>query len=350
MKSGLDGFSGDMACYARLDALPAEARALFGAGPCDSVAWYGAVTAAALPEGAEACFLVFGEPACVVLPMLRLARGAASLTTPYTCLWSTLTAPGVEAARLHSAGRAFARWCRPHGTVRLDALDFGDARWAPLLDGVRAAGLMALPFDHFGNWHGDVPGGDFEGYLAARPGALRATISRKSAKLEAAGAALRVVAGGASLPDAMAAYEAVYAASWKDSEPYPAFNTTLMQACAADGTLRLALLEQDGKALAAQIWVVNGRIATVLKLAYDAAAKVASPGTVLTALMIRHLLAHDRVTHLDFGRGDDSYKRHWVGERRQRGGILLVNPLAPAGMLAVARYWAGRVRAAVLAR
>jgi hypothetical protein len=333
-----------------LEALPAAARALFGAGPCDSLAWYGAVTEAALPEGGVACFLVFGEPACVVIPMLRLARGAASLTTPYTCLWSMLSAPGVDADRLQRVGRAFARWCQPFGTVRLDALDPGDARWAPLLDGVRAGGLMALPFDHFGNWHGDVPGGDFAGYLAARPGALRATVGRKGARLEAAGAALRVVAGAAELPEAIATYEAVYAASWKESEPYPAFNATLMRACAADGTLRLALLEQEGRPLAAQIWVVNGGTATVLKLAYDAAAKAASPGTVLTALMIRHLLAHEGVSHLDFGRGDDSYKRDWVGERRHRSGILLVNPLAPAGMLAVARHLAGRARAALLAR
>jgi hypothetical protein len=349
MKSGPETSLQALASFPDVDTLPGDVRDLFGGGPCDSLAWYEAVTSAALPEGAKARFLAFGSPARVVFPMLRLARGAASLTTPYTCLWSPLTAPNADAAVLRAAGGALAAWCRPHGAVRLDALDLGNPQWAAMLDGVRAAGLLALRFDHFGNWHAALPAGGFDAYLAARPGALRATISRKGARLAAAGAGLRVVAAADELPAAIAAYEAVYASSWKDREPYPAFSAALMRACAADGALRLALLEQAGKPLAAQIWMVNAGTATVLKLAYDAAAQAASPGTVLTGLMIRHLLTHDRVTHLDFGRGDDSYKRDWVGERRQRSGVLLVNPRAPVGLLALARHLAGRARAVILA-
>jgi CelD/BcsL family acetyltransferase involved in cellulose biosynthesis len=62
---------------------------------------------------------------------------------------------------------------------------------------------------------------------------------------------------------------------------------------------------------------------------------------VLTALMIRRLIEEDGVRVLDFGRGDDPYKRLWVGSRRQRIGLVLADPLSPLGLAALGRQWAG---------
>ena len=56
----------------------------------------------------------------------------------------------------------------------------------------------------------------------------------------------------------------------------------------------------------------------MLKLAHDEAFKAHSPGTVLTALMLRHLLDQEHVARIDFGRGDDAYKQGWAVERRQQ--------------------------------
>jgi hypothetical protein len=50
------------------------------------------------------------------------------------------------------------------------------------------------------------------------------------------------------------------------------------------------------------------------------------------------------VTFLDFGRGDDAYKPLWVGQRRQRNGMLLTNPRSAAGLLALARQAASQGR------
>jgi len=61
--------------------------------------------------------------------------------------------------------------------------------------------------------------------------------------------------------------------------------------------------------------------------------------------MIRHMIEHERVSELDFGRGDDPYKQGWVAERRQRIGLLLINPLRPGGILALARHTMGRIKA-----
>ena len=60
---------------------------------------------------------------------------------------------------------------------------------------------------------------------------------------------------------------------------------------------------------------------------------------------IRYLIEHEHPLALDFGRGDDPYKADWVSSRRQRTGLLLINPRKPAGLLALTRHALGRLRA-----
>jgi hypothetical protein len=323
--------------------LPAMARGLFGARLFDSVVWYSAVEAAAVPAGGVAAYLVVGAPPVAVVSMLRGPHGAASLTTPYTCLWSLLTAPGVSAGGLHAVGYALGRWCRAWATVRLDAMDAGDARWGHVLRGVRDAGLVVLRFDHFGVWQENVAGLSWDSYLARRPGALRSTLRRRGERLAAGGIGFRVVDGSGALTAGIAAFESVYRRSWKAAEPFPAFNASLMEFAGAAGVLRLGLLERDGMAIAAQVWIVADACAVALKLAYDEAVRGESAGTVLTGRMIAYLLERDRPVVLDFGRGDDAYKADWVSQREQRAGVLLARWSSIGGALAIARHATGRV-------
>jgi CelD/BcsL family acetyltransferase involved in cellulose biosynthesis len=57
------------------------------------------------------------------------------------------------------------------------------------------------------------------------------------------------------------------------------------------------------------------------------------------------MIEQDHVTALDFGRGDDPYKQGWVSDRRQRIGLLLINPFRPAGLIALVRHALGRIKA-----
>jgi CelD/BcsL family acetyltransferase involved in cellulose biosynthesis len=321
---------------------PAE----FQLGP----AWFAAVAAAALPAGAAPLVLIAedarGTPR-VALPLFRHADGTlAGLTAPYTSVFRPLAAAGVTAAEVHAAGRAFARACRGAGPLRLDALDGAWPGLAPLLGGFRAGGMPALRFAHFGNWHADVAGQDWAAWLAARPGALRSTIRRRLAQAAREAAfSVEIVRGGAGLAAGIAAYAAVHEASWKDAEPYPRFPAALIEAAAGAGALRLGLLRAAGVPVAAQIWTVAGGTATVHKLVHAEAARAQSPGTVLTAHMVRHLLDAEHVAALDFGRGDDPYKAGWTGARRARIGVLLCPPWQIAGAAAIARHLGGRARA-----
>ena len=310
--------------------------------------WYDTLLAHALAPGEVAvCAEAVGA---TLLPLIRRGRRLGSLATPYTLDWRPLLAArDASDATLRAAGRDVARLLRGGPPARLEALDPTAPGLAPLLAGLRQGGIATLRYDHFVNWHEALPpGATWESYFAARPSALRSTVRRKLARAAREFDLERIAAPGPALEAGIAAYEAVRAASWKPEEPFPGFDPALMRAAARAGLLRLGLLRRrtDGAPVAAQYWVLDrgGARATVLKLCHAEAEKAASPGTVLTALMIQELLERDRVRELDFGRGDDAYKRLWVATKRQRIGLILADPWHPAGLAAIARQGLGALR------
>jgi hypothetical protein len=342
--------------FPSLDALPADADRLFDGLPglFGSRAWWRTVLAFGMPEQTRPCFLLLwaDDIPAALFPLRRPVSGGAlsGLTTPYTCHYTPLLAPDLTAAARTKVFAAFARFCRGWATTRLDALPDDWPALLACLEGAREAGLAVVRFDHFGNWHEDVRGLDWAGYLARRPGALRETIRRKLRRAQRADASFDLIARPEVLEPGIDAFEQVYAKSWKEPEPFPHFNAGLMRETAAAGLLRLGIWSIGGAPVAAQLWIVEHGTATVLKLAHDEAFQADSPGTVLTALVLRRLLddaqAGAQVGEIDFGRGDDGYKQGWAGQRRQRIGLVLVNPRRPAGLAFLARHGLGQVRKA----
>jgi CelD/BcsL family acetyltransferase involved in cellulose biosynthesis len=335
-------FPGPQALPRDVAALLDDPGSLFG-----TVRWWNVVLAHAMPPLAQAAFVAVRscDRAMAVVPMLRTGAQLGSLTTPYTCVYMPRIAPHLGHADRIAALRAFARFCRPAGIVRLDALA---ADWDGLADletGARQAGLIPLRFDHFGNWSEDVAGLTWTDYLARRPGGLRETIRRRLRQAaKRTDARFDLFTRPDQMDQAAEAFESVYRRSWKDAEPYSEFNVALMRATAELGWLRLGVWWVGTEPVAVQFWVVTGGQAIVLKLAHDEAFKAQSPGTVLTALMLQHLLNNEQVVRIDFGRGDDRYKQGWAVERRQRVGVLLINPWRPAGWVALMRHAIGRGR------
>jgi hypothetical protein len=328
--------------------LPPDALVLFedATSLFATLVWWNVVLAHAISALAEAIFVAIRSHnrLVAVVPMLRTGDRKSSLTTPYSCLYQPLIAPGLDPSTRIAAMGAFARDCRSAGVVRLDALP---AEWNSLFEleiGARRAGLVPLRFDHFGNWYENVAGLSWSAYLERRPGALRETVRRRLRRAERlTDARFDLFTRPDQVVQAAEAFESVYRRSWKDAEPYPEFNVALMRAVAESGWLRLGVWSVGTEPVAVHVWVVKDGQAIVLKLAHDEAFKVHSPGTVLTALMLRHLLDCENVAQIDFGRGDDAYKKGWAVERRQRVGVLLVNPWSSAGMLALLRHAAGRI-------
>ena len=320
--------------------------------------WYRCVIATALPAATRPCFAVClqdGEPRALFALARHTGETLQSLTTPYTCLYQPLVGSKADADTLFQIGRSFARFCRSHAPIRIEALDPDWPGLPMLLRGLRSMGMLALQFDHFGNWYESVVAGTWDAYLASRDGALRQTVRRKLGKAQRdSDIRFDRINGGPELEAGIAAFEDVYGRSWKEPEPFPNFNASFMRAASAMGVLRLGVLRRAGQPIAVQYWVVTGtgefgKTGSVLKLAHDEAFKPISPGTVLTALMIRSLLEDDGVTQLDFGRGDDPYKRQWVNQRRQRIGLIIANPLRLSGLRLIFPHLAGRIRQKFLA-
>jgi hypothetical protein len=272
------------------------------------------------------------------------ARSLASLTTPYTCLWEPSLSRDLTARDVADIAACLVDFCKTSATVRLDALDPAQPFHAALRAAARGRHLTPLGFDHFGNWHEPLPENTtWDTYLSLRPGSLREAIRRKSRRLFSQHAAkLQIIRSLENLETGIAAYEAIYAQSWKQPEPFPLFMPAFMREAARAGTLRLALLHADGRPIAAQLWTVHQGTATLMKLAHRRDADALSPGTVLTAEAIRHLLQNDAIADLDFGRGDDPYKKLWTTQRRQRTGLVLANPRTWRGARAAVKHWAGQ--------
>lgn len=166
---------------------------------------------------------------------------------------------------------------------------------------------------------------DHDAWWASRPGALRNTVQRKAKKGIVDIQLLTAFDDGS-----WAAYEQIYAASWKPEEGHPALLRAFAEAEGARGTLRMGIARIDGIPVAAQYWTVEDGTAFIHKLAHVEDSLKASPGTLLSAALFRHVIEEDGVKRVDFGTGNDGYKRDWMNRHDPLWRIEAFNPSRPA--------------------
>ena len=191
-----------------------------------------------------------------------------------------------------------------------------------------------------------MPPGGFGAYWPARPSALRNSVERGRRRLDKAGTWRIDIHSQTSdaLEGAIAAYEAVYAKSWKTPEPCPAFMPGLIRLAANLGWLRLGVLWLNDEPLAAQLWLVCEGKANIYKLAYVQGFEKLSAGSVLTTALMQHTMDVDGVSEVDYLSGDDAYKADWMALRRERIGLVAFDKFRPSGWLVLARHAAGRLK------
>src|SRR3546814_11919673 len=97
----------------------------------------------------------------------------------------------------------------------------------------------------------DRAGLDHDGWWESRPGALRNTVKRKAKK-----SVVDIALLTAFDPDAWAAYEEIYAASWKPAEGDPALLRAFSEAASARGPFSLGLARTAGAPVGAPSWTV----------------------------------------------------------------------------------------------
>ncbi|PZO70618.1 MAG: GNAT family N-acetyltransferase [Pelagerythrobacter marensis] len=217
--------------------------------------------------------------AVAILPLAQRGEVLHAMRNWYAFTWAPLGAADPE---LLTALAADLRR-RSHQVV-LDQLS------EPVATGIRAAfadaGWRCEQQICDTNHYLRVEGRSFDAYLGGLAGQLRSTLRRKSG-------ALTTEIVEHFTDDRWADYSVIYAESWKPVEGDIALLRDFARDEAAEGRLRLGLAHRRG-------------------------ADRYSPGTVLTAALMRHVIDQDRVAEVDFGTGDDAYKRIWMERSRPR--------------------------------
>lgn len=212
------------------------------------------------------------------------------------------------------------RRLRPRA-ARLSLFPVRDDERQTIVAGLRAAGWW-IDATRAGDRHWlDLSGMDHDNWWASRPGALRSTVQRKAKK-----AIVDIALLTRFDPESWIAYEQIYAASWKPEEGHPALLRAFAEAESARGTFRMGLARIDGAPVAAQFWTVEDGTAFIHKLAHVEDSLKASPGTLLSAALFRHAIEVDGVKRIDFGTGNDAYKRDWMNRHEPLWRIEAFNP------------------------
>jgi hypothetical protein len=260
---------------------------------------------------------------------LRQADGGLeALTNWYAFTWRDLHTGGpTSPALLEELARDLAT--RTH-RVTLSKLSDEDGTLARLRQAFARAGWLVLAEPCDTNHVLALNGRSYAQFLADRPGQLRTTLKRKAKKVDVT-LLDRFDAG------LWTAYEAIYADSWKPEEGDPALLRAFAQAESAAGRFRFVVAHHSGEPVAAQFWTVDGDTAYIHKLAHRTSAQPLSPGTTLTAALFERVIDTDRVQLVDFGTGDDAYKRDWMEQVRTRWQLVCLRPDNPRNWPALAK-------------
>jgi hypothetical protein len=268
------------------------------------------------------------------LPLVEDGNALSALANYYSFSYAPiLEGDGDRATTLSLLARIAADLRASHSRISVYPLVDDGAGMPDLLRAAFArAGWIALLTDQNSNYVADVAGQDFASYWKARPGALRSAVRRKGKGAHYAHFIHR------EMDDALwADYCAVYAASWKNAEPWPDMVRAIAEDAARRGALRLGITRHEERPVAAQLWTIEGDTACIHKIAHDSGEDTHSPGTLLSHHMFAHMIDVEEVARIDYGTGGNPYKRDWMDRARP---MLRLDCFHPRS----ARWWLPALR------
>ena len=304
-----------------------DLQGMAASGPFDRADWFALLVGSGeVPLIAEAR----SEGSCVQLALTRANGRIEPLRNWYSFIWRPL---GGDQRLLETIARSLKS--QSH-RVTLWPVPDEDGSAARLERAFQKAGWQVRRerCDH--NHVLPVAGRSFAEYWNTRPGQMRTTLKRKAKKVT-------VELLTRFDPDAWDEYEAIYQESWKPEEGNPVLLRRFAEQEGAAGRLRLGLARAEGRAVAAQFWTVENGTAYIHKLAHREDAKPLSAGTTLSAALFEHVIDIDKVDLVDFGTGDDPYKRDWMEVDRPRYRLDCLDPRQPKAWPALAKRAVGRL-------
>src|SRR3546814_6832286 len=211
-------------------ALPAVARGTGFASPFDRAAWFDRLAAHGFASGGrfDACGAAGDTTAWLPLRVEKPGE-LAGLTNWYSFAIRPLYVG--EKGRAAALKDLFARLRKR--AARLTLYPVSDAEQDGIAAAMRDAGWWVRTAPRGDRHWLDLAGLDHDGWWESRPGALRNTVKRKAKK-----SVVDIALLTAFDPDAWAASEEIYAASWKTQEGDPALLRAFAEADSEPGTVR----------------------------------------------------------------------------------------------------------------
>lgn len=304
-------------------ALPSLASVAGPASPFDRSSWFDLLYAHVFSGQKRVNATGAAGKASAWLPLVQTGAGTLQgLTNWYSFSIRPLYCNAPSAAERAASLRDLARQLHDQAArLTLYPVPDHDGSKAEMVCALRAAGWLVIATPAGDRHSLDLGGMTYDQWWATRPGALRNTVARKAKK-----GVVDIELLTRFDIDAWEAYEEIYGASWKPEEGNPALLRAFAEAEGVAGRLRMGLARIAGAPVAAQFWTVEDGTAFIHKLAHVEDSLKASPGTLLSAALFRHAIDTDNVQRVDFGTGNDRYKRDWMNRHDPLWRLEAFNP------------------------
>jgi len=322
-------------CYCNWQQLPKSCEKLFAQAEKQSVffsrEWLENISETALREG-QKLLLACVEEGTQVHALLPIAQPTDSeskewtgLQHSYSSLYSFMLNENKEGEVIACLAKGIASL--PFQFLSFEPISDEDENMLKLQQALETEGLSCYRSFRFYNWFHRFNGQSYDEYMAERPSRLRNTIQRKQRKLEREHKCTIKLFTKEDAIQAMPDYFAAYNASWKAHEQYQNIVMGFMQKFAPNDWVRIAILSIDEQPAAVQLWfVVHGK-ASIFRLAHDQQWSQYSPGSILMAYLMQHVIGVDKATEIDFLTGNDRYKQDWMDQRRKRWSLICQKPV-----------------------
>ena len=256
-----------------------------------------------------------------ILPLIKTGdKKWTSLSHIYTALYTLLLAQDNQQEILKCLANGLSQL--EFESLKLASLADDDERINKLEKALNHSELTCSRYAEFFNRHHSLKDQSFNDYMAFRQSRVRNTIARKERKLKREHDYQIHLHAGDDVSHAMADFYAVYKVSWKPDERFKDVVDGFIASFSKQSWIRLAILYINEKPVAAQIWFVAHKKASIFKLAYDETWKQYSPGSILTKYLMEYVIDTDHIEEIDFQRGNDRYKQEWMSGRRQRWNMI----------------------------
>jgi CelD/BcsL family acetyltransferase involved in cellulose biosynthesis len=208
--------------------------------------------------------------------------------------------------------------------------------FSTLTDAISAVSLKHRTYPCKGDWYLDGITYSFAEYFKSLPRIHRKDTNRNKRRLQDKGdLTFYIKSDTEELEKYLDLYSEVRGKSWKAEEKDSGFLREVTKLATEKGWLRLTFLFLNGAPIACDKWMVWNKIGYAWDGLYDLKFSNYSPGKVLESEIIEYMIDKEKVFEIDFGEGDEAYKKRWTPRRRERKGITVFNNNIKASLLAL---------------